>query len=462
MTKSARRRVRLNKASFTTALFFLCVPLLRAGGESSAQYGPLSLQDCIDRALGVSPELQGNRLDLLAATAEVYAARASLWPSLTGTVTGEFFEGRPGSKFNIVSTTSPLSGTAVSSGRQVGATFIAIFGANVTYPIFKEGSIFGLNDAPAVEKSRAQTHALEWTKDLTREEVIYRITQAYVTTAAAQQRVEPVDRRVELLEQSLAITKEQQGKGLIIPADVTVTEEQLTGARALAKVIHEQEAAGALALTRMVGLPPATHIRLGRLPVPPTPPSASSLLGSALGQHPSLGVQRATIERAKQDWRLERFRLFPSVTLHGSAVDINDFQQDAHEYIAGVTVNVPIWDFGAQRATVRARKDTYAAEQARLGSVANNVASQILATYEQIFALSEHILTLQGEVGKLDRDFRVAQSQQQQGIAQPLAAIDTELQLVNKRDELAANETHRLLLYANLQRASGGTWKWLP
>ena len=456
MTKSILQRDQ-RKVRFVAlaTITFVLLPLLRA------QNRPLSLQDCIDIALGKSAKMEAGHFDLLAATAEIYAARASLWPDLTGSVTAEEFSGRPTSKFGIVTAVTP-SGGGVTSGRDVTSAFVAIFGADLKYPLFENGSIFGLNDAPTVERERAQQKALEWTTHLTREEVIYRVTHAFITSVSAQNRVEPVERRVGLLERSLAITKEQQGKGLIIPADVAVINEQLNGARALAKVIHEQEAAGALELTRMLGLPSSTHIRLvNTLPAPPEPPSAALLLGSALAQHPELWVQRAKIDRAKQDWRLERFRQYPSLILHGSALDVNDFQHDASQYIGAVTMHIPIWDFGAQRATVRARKDKYAAEQARLASVGDDVANQIVTSYEEIYALSERMLTLQGEIGKLDRDLRVAQSQQQQGIAQPLTTIDIEVQLTGKRDELAVMQSRRLELYANLQRATGGTWKWL-
>jgi len=423
---------------------------------------PLSLHDCINIALGQSPKMEADHLDLLAATETIYATRASFWPNLTGSATGEFFSGVQTGKFGIV-LAPDTGGGAVNGNHEVGGAGIGLFNLRLRYPVFRDGSIFGLNDAPAVERDRAQKHALEWTTYLTREEVIYRITQAYIVTVSAQNRGEPVDRRVSLLEQSFAITKEQQGKGLIIPADVNVINEELKGARALAKLIHEQEAAGALSLTRMLGMAPSRHINLlNILPAPPEPPNASLLLGRALTQHPSLGVQRATIDKAKQNWRLERFRLYPSVTMHSSGLYVSDFDQDAHVVIAGVTVDVPIFDFGSQLATVRARKDTYAAEQARLGGVADDIANQILTTYEQIYTLSGRMLTLRAEIGKLDRDLRVAQSQQQQGIAQPLTAIDAELQLVGKRDELAVDEAHRLLLYASLQKATGGTWKWLP
>jgi hypothetical protein len=40
----------------------------------------LTLQDCINIALGESPLLEANRFDLLAATEEIRAARAMMWP----------------------------------------------------------------------------------------------------------------------------------------------------------------------------------------------------------------------------------------------------------------------------------------------------------------------------------------------------------------------------------------------
>ena len=186
------------------------------------------------------------------------------------------------------------------------------------------------------------------------------------------------------------------------------------------------------------------------------------LFRTMLTRHPSLQVQLANVKKAKEDYRLENFRLYPSVTLHGSAVDVTDFSSDGHLFIAGATVDIPIFDFGAQLDTVRARRDSYSAEQARLGAVGNDLASDLVRIYREIYALSERILSLQVEAGKLDRDLRVAQSQQQQGIATPLTAIEAELALIGKQEELEVDRARRLLLYAELQKAMGGTWKWIP
>jgi outer membrane protein TolC len=451
-----------NNLAASLAALLLILPLRLSAGEINAHNPslprhPLTLQDCIAIALGESPKLEASRFDLLAAGEEIRAAQALLWPNLKGTATGEAFSGEPTAKFRIVST------TGVSAARQVDLAGVGIFGLKLEYPVFKDGSIFGFNDAPAVEIKKAQRDDLAWTAHLTREEVIYRVTQDFVDTVSAQNRVEPIDRRVALLQRSVDIHKEQQEKGLVLPIDVKVVTEQLNNARSLSKAIHEQAVAGSLGLTQLLGFPSSSHIRLNStLPEPPVPPSAAQLFDTMLARHPALRVQRAKIEKAKQDYRLERFRLYPSVTLHGSALYLTDFDNDAHDLIGGITVDIPIFDFGAQLDTMRARRDTYSAEQARLGAVSNDLTGELVRIYQQIYALSEHILTLQGEIGKLDRDLRVAQSQQQQGIAEPLTAVDAEVALVGKQDELNIDQSRLLLLYARLQKATGGTWKWIP
>ena len=76
--------------------------------------------------------------------------------------------------------------------------------------------------------------------------------------------------------------------------------------------------------------------------------------------------------------------------------------------------------------------------------------------------MSQNILVIQQEIIEADRNLRVATSQQQQGIAEPLISLGLELTVVGKRDDLQALQARRLVLYAALQRASGGSWRWLP
>lgn len=458
MTKSIPRqnRTKPNKLAASLAVLLVILPC-----SSKAQERVLTLHDCIAIALGESPKLEASRFDLLAATEEIRAAQSMTLPNLSGSAAFEYLTGQRTSTFQFVDTSS----NAVTAQPNVSGG-VDILGARLVYPVFKDGSFLGLNTAPAVAGRKAQEHALAWTAHLSREEVIYRITNAFITTVSARNRREFADRKVDLWEQSVGLIREQQKQGLVLPIDLRVAKEQLQGAQGLAKIIHEQAVAGELEIARALALPSTSSVNLSTtLPDPPEPPSAKQLLGTSLMTHPSLEMQRATIDKAKQDYRLERFRLYPSVSLNGAAFYANDFRfqrTGASLYTATLTVNVPIFDFGAQSATVRARRMTYLAEQARLGSVADDVTNNIVQTYESISAVSEAILARQEEIAKADRDTRVQASQQQQGLTEPLKPLETELTLLTKRDELATLEARRLLLYAALQQAAGGTWKWLP
>jgi outer membrane protein TolC len=442
------------------AALVLSLPLRLPAGEIRARgpelpRHPLTLKDCIAIATGESPKLVASRLDILAAGAEIRAAQDSLWPNLKGTVAGDAFSGEPTSKFKI------FAGTGVSPGKKVSLAGIGSGDLKLDYPVFKDGSIFGFNDAPPVEIKRAQRNALAWTAHLTREDVIYSVTQVFVDAVSAQNRVGPIDRKVELLQRSVDIHREQQQKGLVLPVDVEVVTKQLNGAQSLSKIVHQEAVAGHLGLTRLLGLPSSAQVRLGTLPEPPAPPNAAQLFHTMLARHPALQVQLANIEKAKQDYRLENFRLYPDVDLRGSAVYFTDFSHDSHILIGGIAVNIPIWDFGTQLNTMRARRDTYHAEQARLGAVGDDLSSELVRIYEEIYSETQRMLTLQVEAGKLDRDLRVAQSQERQGIGQPVTTIDAEVAVIDKQEEMEVHQSKLLKLYAGLQKAMGGTWNWL-
>src|SRR5437016_3045699 len=482
MTKYAPHRNPILASSVVglLATLLLSLPLRLQAGEvrtyPNLPRHPLTLRDCIAIALGESPKLEATRFDLLAAGAEIRAAQDLLWPNLKGSATGEMFSGSQTSKFAIVNA-STTTGGGIGTSRHVDLAGIGVFDLKLEYPLFKDGSIFGFNDAPPVEIKRAQRDALAWTAHLTREDVIFRVTQVFVDTVSAQNRAEPVDRRVELLQRALDIHKEQQQKGLGLPIDVELATKQLNSAQSLSKALHEQSVAGHLALIRLLSLQSSAHIALdGTLPEPPAPPAAAQLFHTMLAKHPSLQVQLANIEKAKQDYRLENFRLYPDVDLHGSALYITDFSQfhtrtrtggsqtglnQAHDLVGGITVNIPIWDLGAPLNTMRARRDTYHAEQARLGAVGDDLSSELVRIYEEIYSETQRMLTLQVEAGKLDRDLRVAQSQEQQGIGQPVTTIDAEVAVIDKQEELEVHQSKLILLYAELQKAMGGTWKWL-
>jgi outer membrane protein, multidrug efflux system len=470
MTKSVLRidRSSNNVAAYVAALLFIlpCMSEAREALEAPTHH-PLTLHDCIAIALGESPALEASRFDVLSAGEEVRAAQGMLLPQVTGSAQYQLFEGSPTSKFSVINLGSVTPSGTVVTPRVVTLTGVELYSAHLLYPLFKDGSILGLNNAPAVAEKKAKKQALAWTVNLTREQVIYRVTDEFVTTVSARNRMGLSERRVKLLDQSVSITEEQQKQGLKLPIDVKVVKEEFSAAQTLLQLLREQAAAGSLGLSKTLGLPSSSNLSLSNvLPDPPDPPpTTEQLIGACLNHHPAVERQRAIIDQAKQDYRLERYRLYPSVFLDGGATYIDDFSgvsNSASVFSGAIAISVPIFDFGAQLATTRSKLMTYKAEQAKLFATADDVNYEVLKIYQTIYTLTDDILTLKGDVAKAQRDVQVIQAQQQQGIAEPLIAIEKELHLIAKQDKLEGIEARRLSYYARLQKTAGGVWKWIP
>src|SRR2546430_6432575 len=459
----------LNKVAACLVALLSILPCMSEAGEGSAALPrhPLTLHECIAIALGESPALEASRFDVFSADQEVRAAQGKLLPQITGAADYLLFSGSRVSKFGVINLGSVSPNGSVVTASSVGSAEVELYSAHLKYPLFADGSILGLNNAPAVAEKKARRQALAWTASVTREEVIYRITDEFVTTVSARNRMGLAERRVKLPDKSVSILQEQQKQGLKLPLDVKVAKEQFSASQTLLTLLRQQAVAGSLGLSKTLGVSSSPNLPLSNvLPDPPDPPTTTEqLVGACLNHHPSLEKQRAVIDPAKQDYRLERFRLYPSVYLDGSASYIDDFSgvSNSESFFSGtIAVSIPIFDFGTQLATTRSKLMKYKAEQARLLSTADDVNYEVLKTYQTIYTLTQHILDLQGDISKAERDVQVIQAQQQQGIAEPLIAIEKELHLIAKQDELHGIEARRLTLYARLQKAAGGAWKWIP
>lgn len=465
MTKSAPRIGRFSNSIPISLALSIAIGTLALGGQEQVEVPshPLTLKDCIALALNESPLLDASRLDVASATEEARAARGEALPEITARGSAQLFSGSPTNKFAIVGGDSGIA-VGGNSSRGVNSAAVQLYSAHLSYPLFRDGNVLGLNTGPAEASKLARRRSLAWTSKLRREDVIARITDAFITTVSAENRAGYAARRVDLLQKQVDITQEQVKQGLMLPIDLKLAQSQFSGARTLATILREQAVAGKIELARALGFESPDQLHLSdSLPEPPEPPSADKILSpAALAEHPSLEIQKALIDQARQDYRLERFRLYPSVTLQGSAVYINDFNAHSAEvYLGAINVDVPIFDSGKQMSTTRAKLAKYQAERSRLSSVADDITFEVVNIYQSIYVLSQNILQLQQDVAKVSRDLQVIGSQQQAGISPPLTAIEKELQLISKRDNLDGLEVRRLMLYAALQKAAGGSWKWI-
>ena len=126
----------------------ICAPLLAFG-----QAHPLTINDCVDIALGRSPDLRAAEYDIKAASEIITSTRAGLLPSLSSALTLEGVSGQPTNVFSLLNVVD-VENNGVNSQSRTG--LLGFGSVSLNYNLFKNGSIFGLNDAPGVEVVKAQ------------------------------------------------------------------------------------------------------------------------------------------------------------------------------------------------------------------------------------------------------------------------------------------------------------------
>src|ERR1044071_894288 len=205
MTRCTLPINRSRNSGLLSLAIYLVTGSLTLGGQEMIDVPnrPLTMSDCIALALNESPLLDASRLDVASATEEARAARGQALPDITATGSAEAFSGSPVSKFSIVNEGStviaiptpppnpnkpPNPNQGGNAGRSVGGAGVETYSAHLSYPLFRDGSILGLNTGPAEASKLARRRNLAWTSKLRREDVIARITDAFISTVSAENR----------------------------------------------------------------------------------------------------------------------------------------------------------------------------------------------------------------------------------------------------------------------------------
>lgn len=426
-----------------------------------AQTRPLRINDCVEIALGRSPDLQAAAFDIKAARETITATRTGLLPAVSGNLNLEGASGQPTNIFSLLNVTDVENNGALTNRSRSG--LLGFGSVALNYNLYKDGSIFGLNDAPAVEVAKAQKTALTWTKDLKREQIIFVVATAFLDAATRAEKLRLDNRRVELCEQRLANIEKQVQLGLKLPTDLAAAKAQLTSSQQLVQLSKAQSTSARLHLAALIGIKPESLSVSTRLPASPVLPPTDKLLANAFVKHPSVGVQNAVVDQQLANVRIARAQTYPQVTLNSTYLygDNLTGSTDRHLYTGVVAVTVPIFDFGALSANKRAAQDKYLAEKARLEKVTDDIRNSILDAYGALVVIQAQRAAYESEAIQAGTAFAVARSQSEAGLIPPLNAADAELLVIDKQEALNDERRTELQQFAMFQYATGGTWTWI-
>jgi len=483
--------------------FFLLLLLLSA---LPAHAAGLTLRQCIDAAYGLSPNLKAEQLDIEAAGQEIIRQRTALLPSVNASLFAGLVDGYPISPFaivtgediengqiggttrqvetNTVRTTTTAKGvthtgetTSVSEidsstqSRQLHRADMAPYSyehVELDYPLFQNGSILGLNDAPAIANARAVQHGLEWTRKLGEEKVVFDLCNAFFIAQWYQQKLARDEARVYFSRQRVDIVKLQVQLQLMLQQDLELAKAQLAADEQTLSSTRQSVTDSFAVLAVLIGQPTSHVLALeGRSPAFPALPALDGLLKNVQQSHPAVGVQQSVVDQAHATYRLDQAALLPSVNLATSyslGQNLGHLSTSSADtpglYAAGVTVNVPIFDWGSRLAAEREARTKIGAEEDRQSQVKMDVSSAIARLYDGVHDLERQFMTFVEAQVAADNAAHLAREQRAAGSLDQLSLVTAEEALLSAEDTVESTRLAELETYTQLEQAAGGAWRW--
>jgi outer membrane protein TolC len=435
---------------------------------------PLSPHECIEAALEHSYLLSQDRHLLAADRADITKKRGTTLPYVSGLIQGYELWGNPVSPFQVIGQVVAGNGVSITrNGRVVNpkANFkpIGIEQIGITYPLFYEGSILGLNDPPAVATAVATMNQQQLTALISAQQVILSVLTEYIYAISYREQVALQHQIVDADRKQLEIIHDQIELGIMLPYQAESARAQLVSAQQVLDSSRANLAAALFQLGTLMGTKDETpELAEAKLPLIELP-ALGPLLDKVMTVHPALRVQEATVEIAHQQLLVDRDVRLPNVTLNSALSTGQDLEyfngSSAHsrpvEFLSYLNIEIPLYDFGQRHAASVESDERFQAARDGARQLEMTLRSSMKQSYSDILADEQTLADQQGIYASDEQALELARAQRVVSEINELALISAELSVLNARVLVVSDQMAELLKYAELQNLSGGTWRWL-
>ena len=434
--------------------------VLFAWGPAKASEDKLvcDLYQCINYALDRSSLGKLAQVEIEAADAAIQQSKSAFLPQLNLKLNFAEFNGEPVGFFSVNGVTEEeILNSRINWGEYASLT------VNLDYPIYTEGSLLG-KDAPSTELAQMERKRKSYSALESREEIIYFVTKAYLDAVSTREKVVITENLVRLSEKQLNVILREVALKLKSPHEAEVAKADFSLQKQI--LVSAQQAAdeALVYLSHRVGIPVTDQLSLDETyPALPKLLPIDQLMRRTETEHTQIAMQRTMVDRSRANLLVSRSHRWPTVALESSYTFADDFDLPGNNlFVTLLKLEVPLYDFGEIRSDVIHSQSLLRAEEMRLETVRENIQAEILKAYSAINEAESRIAVIDQEILKALAVLRSIRLHHEQGLVGPLSVFDAESHLLELQQTLSDARQEQRQRYAELQKSSGGIWKWIP
>ena len=350
------------------------------------------------------------------------------------------------------------SGGAVGTigGFRVGGDTLRRFEA----PVRARANVFnGFGDVARSRRARAV--ALQRRFELLDRQalVLLEVAQVYFQVLRSERQVEVLEASARVQDERVRDTEARQRAGLARPLDVAQTRALAADTRGSLTTGRSDARNGRTTLAYLIGVPavdgPLSYDSNNDLsPTAPLDP-VETFQARAVNEREDVRAAAAAIAAARQSVRAAVSQYYPSVGIDLTGFLYRENYDDASQWTAILSANLPIFTAGLIRADVR---EAWSAlrQAAMLESLTRRQALQDVRTaYENVTASRARLTDLRTQTDAARDAMNQSEASYRVGLATNLERLTSQSQLLNAELRLASEQFDQALLLLDLTRFTG-------
>lgn len=400
---------------------------------SLVAYGePLTLKECLTKALSNNPAVAEARLNVDAGEQGIASASGKHYPrlSLNANVTELEY---PVPFIPAQSTTIPAH----------FSDYYASWAAQMTVPLYQGGQIVN-----GVDLAKVRKDILEQGFSLTRYEIIANTVNTYNKILQLQKLREASQASVNALEEQNKNAQLLFNVGRTARVDLLKVDVQLANEQQRLLTVDESLKTLSATLRFLMGeqsdVLPGVPALAGPLAVPSVAADFSDALTAARAGRPEYMIARAGVDEAELSKKIATGKMLPTVNAFAGYQDQYGFnpRYDQGSWFVGATLSIPLFDRSLYADRARERIQQLRAEE-RLKTVNNQLRLDLETASSSLADSRSRVATAERVVEQADESFRIEQEKYRLG-----AGAMVDLLLAQAADVTAvANYTQALYDY---------------
>lgn len=408
------------------------VALLAGTALSAAAAEAQTLNDALMQAYQTNPTLAAQRASQRATDETVAQANAAKRPSLS---------------LSTALTSAYASGnTASLTTTGMGLTLSA------TQSLYRGGRI----DA-AIDQAEANVLAGRARLRGTEQTVLSSVVDAYMGVLRDQAVLQLNTNSEQVLATELAAARSRFQLGAATSTDVATAESRLSAAQAGRIQAEGNLRVSIASFEQRVGSPPGSMA----MPNPPTmlPNSLDQAVDIGLMEHPTVVAAFYSELASQASVRSAEGALKPTVNASLSTTrrpqNWPDFSPATLTTTAGLNVSIPLYQQGAEYASIRSARESLAQSRLNLEDARRTIRSQVNQSWQQLATARAQILARGDQVRASEVALRGFRQEQEVGARTLLEVLNAEQDLLNARVQLVTSRRDEVVASYALLAAMG-------